>query len=615
MTDDMALVREYARHHSEEAFTTLVSRHVNLVYSVALRRLGDPHQAEEATQAVFIILARKAATLGSDTILPAWLCRTAQYVAADALRSQRRRQNREQEAYMQSTLNQPEAEPSVWPEVAPLLDLAMAKLRTKDHSAIVLRYFEGKDLKQVSTELGVSESAAKTRISRAVEKLRKFFLKRGLSLSVTVISAAISANSVQAAPVGLSKMAAAVALTKGATASASVLLLTKGALHLMAWAKAKTAMLAGMAILLGIGTTVLVAQAAHSTDAPVMSKGPDIQGAWEGTTTLKVMGVKRGDSAHSRIVLRIEKTNGVYAASCDVIDVGVKDLRATRVSYDFPSLRLEIENWVDCEATLNPSASEMTVRFPGIEAAAVFKRTGTPDAVPEPLAAADFAAHTGSDLQGYWEGMPIGFPMSWKIARQADGGYRGELGWPALGANHLPVAVEKKESVITFEPQSGAGMFQGKLNPAGTELDGTFYLGGHPVRAAFKRVDFHPATPPAESDYAFNSKMELQGHWKTAVSANLLRVITKGQISQLPLGLDIAKQADGGYSAALMVPAMLLSTGDPIPPDNAQYRFPRVHLEWKWLRAAFDGHLLDGKLTGKWTQGPLSFTMTFTRSE
>src|SRR5262245_939449 len=145
MDDDLSLLREYARRNSEEAFATLVNRHVNLVYSVALRQVGDSHLAEEITRATFVILARKAGSISSKTIISGWLCRTARYTSSRALTMQRRRQRREQEAHMQSVLNEPESE--AWPEIAPLLDGAMEKLGQKDHDALVLRFFEGKNFK------------------------------------------------------------------------------------------------------------------------------------------------------------------------------------------------------------------------------------------------------------------------------------------------------------------------------------------------------------------------------------------------------------------------------------------------------------------------------------
>jgi RNA polymerase sigma factor (sigma-70 family) len=252
MSDDLALLREYARRNSETAFAALVSRHINLVHSVALRQVRDPHLARDITQAVFVILARKADSIGPQIILSGWLCRTARYVSANALTIQRRRQCREQEAHMQSILNEPE--PEDWRQIAPLLDAAMERLGQKDHDAIVLRFFEGRNFREVGVALGASEDAAKMRVSRAVEKLRKFFTKRGVVLTAAVIAGAISTNSVRAAPATLAKSATAAAIAKGAAAGGSTLTLIKGTLKLMAWTKAKAA----------VTTAVVVGLAAYS---------------------------------------------------------------------------------------------------------------------------------------------------------------------------------------------------------------------------------------------------------------------------------------------------------------------------------------------------------------
>jgi len=255
---DMELLRDYDRQGSETAFAALVQRHVNLVYSVALRHVGIAAHAEEITQAVFVILARKGASLRADTILEGWLHATTRLTALRFLRGERRRQFREQEAYyMQSTLEE-SADVSTWNQLAPLLDEALSRLGQKDRDAVMLRFFKEKSLGEVSAALNITEAAAQSRVHRAVEKLRRFFTKRGVVIPAAVLTAVISANSVQAAPVALAKSVTAVALAKGAAASASTLILVKGALKLMAWAKAQTAIVIGAAVLLAAGTTTVV---------------------------------------------------------------------------------------------------------------------------------------------------------------------------------------------------------------------------------------------------------------------------------------------------------------------------------------------------------------------
>ena len=266
-TDDRALLRQYAENNSDEAFAALVTRHVSLVYSVALRQVGNPHHAEEITQAVFIILARKAAALRHDKALSSWLFQATRLTANNFVRSESRRHRREDEAYMQSVLE--EAGTEVWPKIAPFLDDAVANLREKDRRAILLRFYEGRNLREVGAVLGASEDAAEKRVNRALEKLRHIFAKRGVSSTTAILAGAISAHSVQAVPVTLAKSVTAVALAKGAAASTSTLTLIKGALKIMAWTKAKTAIVVGaVAILATTSTTVIGIKLARAHRAP-----------------------------------------------------------------------------------------------------------------------------------------------------------------------------------------------------------------------------------------------------------------------------------------------------------------------------------------------------------
>jgi len=258
--DNNELLVRYARDRSEEAFAALVARHVNLVYSVALRLVADSHQAQDITQAVFLLLAKKAGGLSPKVILSGWLYRTARLTAANYLRMENRRQRREQEVYMQSSLNEPE--PDLWAQIAPELDAAMEHLGARERDAVVLRFFEGKSLKEVGSTLGASEAAAQKSVERALKKLRDFFTRRGLTLSVTALMGALSLHAVQAAPAGLTGSIMAAGIAHGTDASGPSLALMKSTLKLMTWLKIKTAALTGL-------STVLIAGAATVTVAQV----------------------------------------------------------------------------------------------------------------------------------------------------------------------------------------------------------------------------------------------------------------------------------------------------------------------------------------------------------
>lgn len=252
----MPLLREYATRHSEAAFEELVKRRIGFVYSAALRQVREPQLAEEVTQAVFVILAQKAGKISGKTILAGWLFRTTRFTALTQIRAVACRQRQEKEVQMQTEFQSAAAD-EIWNQMSPLLDEALAALGEKDRQAVLLRFFENKSLAEVGSSLGMGEDAARKRVGRALEKLHRYFNRRGISSTTAIIAGEISANSIQAAPAVLAKSVTAVAVAKGTAAGSSTLTLIKGALKLVAWPKAKTAVVACVGIVFAAGTTTV----------------------------------------------------------------------------------------------------------------------------------------------------------------------------------------------------------------------------------------------------------------------------------------------------------------------------------------------------------------------
>lgn len=259
---DSELLRQYVQG-SQSAFTRLVQRHIDLVHSAALRQLRDPHLAEDVSQRVFLILSRKAAKLQGQTVLAAWLYNATRYACLDALKQRSRRQRHERKAaemadrFIPGTDTETDRN-SIWGQIEPVLDSAMAGLNSRDRQVLVMRFWESRSNEEVAGVLGLSSDAAKKRISRSIDRLRKLLLRKGVSVPAPLLFPLLAANSVRPAPAGLALKTVTAIAAGPATGAAGVL---KGAVTIMAWTKAKVAAVAAAAILTVGGGTYLVKQA------------------------------------------------------------------------------------------------------------------------------------------------------------------------------------------------------------------------------------------------------------------------------------------------------------------------------------------------------------------
>ena len=226
MSEEAELLRRYADERSEAAFEEVVRRNLNLVHSAAIRQVGgNPAAAADIAQAVFTELACQANRLMRHPALVGWLYTTTHRMAARYVRDETRRRRREHEAHaMQEThrSTDPEAD---WNRLAPVLDEAMHELVEADRNALLLRHFQQRPYAEVGAQLGLSENAARMRVDRALERLRKHLARRGITSTASAVVLALNGPAVAAAPAGLAANISAGALAAGAlTASAFGLL-------------------------------------------------------------------------------------------------------------------------------------------------------------------------------------------------------------------------------------------------------------------------------------------------------------------------------------------------------------------------------------------------------
>ena len=261
MTDmtDWQLIQKYVQEDAQAAFGGLVRRHLDLVYCTCLRELGDPSLAEDATQAVFLILARKARTFRPGTTLPSWLFTTALLTSKNVRRREWRRQAREEKVVMEMERTT-SPEPVGWAEMEPLLNEALQALPDAQRGLVLERFLEDRPLAEIGAARNISEDAARMRLNRALDRLRRWFAARNVVLSAAAI-AALLPQAVHLAPAHCAESLLRLGLTPAVPLASDTPAHTiaQGAIHAMNLRRLRLQLgAAALVALLSIGTTSAV---------------------------------------------------------------------------------------------------------------------------------------------------------------------------------------------------------------------------------------------------------------------------------------------------------------------------------------------------------------------
>jgi RNA polymerase sigma factor (sigma-70 family) len=333
--NDQRLLKEFIELGSQNAFSELSKRHMGMVYSTCRRELGDSDLAQDATQAVFLLLAQKAKSLSRHPHLPSWLFYASRLVAKNVRKIEQRQIRREQAMIEEAIKNNALSDPD-WHSIDPLLNDALEKLKTIDRDVILLRYFEERTFADIGSILGITEEGARKRVERALNKMRAHFQRRDVVVSISALSLLLTAHAAKAVPAGCAaavQTLSASALPESAAltyASPHVVQITQGALKSMTISNLKIAAAVGAAALIAAGAiqhiasgaglsskTQLAASASAKTDTNVRALLGKTQRAYASTRTLTAdyysYAVVPSMTTHpAPSTLRVMKPNFVY---------------------------------------------------------------------------------------------------------------------------------------------------------------------------------------------------------------------------------------------------------------------------------------------------------------
>lgn len=263
MRRDSELLCCYLEDGSETAFREIVQRYLPLVYGAALRQLGgDAHEAKDVAQSVFTDLARKARTLVQRRELATWLHTSTRFAAAKVRRARARRQKYESSAEIMNSLHDESPTTADWERLGPLVDDALHELGERDRTLVLLRFFSNRPFAEIGAVQGLSMDAARMRVERALDKLRRALLRRGITSTSAALATVLSTQASPAVPA-----AVAVSITQAALMNGGVLAIGGGT----AWATIFHFMSTTKFIIGGLGVVAVIAIGTAWHEAGVVS--------------------------------------------------------------------------------------------------------------------------------------------------------------------------------------------------------------------------------------------------------------------------------------------------------------------------------------------------------